>query len=100
MADKQAILVIGAGDATGGAIAKRFAREGPDAPTEDFQLRFCSLFTDGKAFVFPCNASGHVVMDALSERARSSYLFARATVGRFYAPPQVIATPQCELEPA
>lgn len=28
MNDKKAILVIGAGDATGGAIAKRFAREG------------------------------------------------------------------------
>ena len=28
MAEKKAILVIGAGDATGGAIAKRFAREG------------------------------------------------------------------------
>ena len=28
MSDKKAILVIGAGDATGGAIAKRFAREG------------------------------------------------------------------------
>ena len=26
--NKQAALVIGAGDATGGAIAKRFAREG------------------------------------------------------------------------
>ena len=28
MSDKGAILVIGAGDATGGAIARRFAREG------------------------------------------------------------------------
>lgn len=28
MSDKKAVLVIGAGDATGGAIAKRFAREG------------------------------------------------------------------------
>src|SRR5690606_13160920 len=28
MTDKKAILVIGAGDATGGAIAQRFAREG------------------------------------------------------------------------
>lgn len=28
MADKKAILVIGAGDATGGSIAERFAREG------------------------------------------------------------------------
>jgi NAD(P)-dependent dehydrogenase (short-subunit alcohol dehydrogenase family) len=28
MTDKRAILVVGAGDATGGAIARRFAREG------------------------------------------------------------------------
>ena len=28
MSDKKVVLVIGAGDATGGAIAKRFAREG------------------------------------------------------------------------
>ena len=73
---------------------------GPDMPTEDFQLRFQSLFTGGEAFVIPCNAGGHVVMDVLSERARNSYLFARATVGRFYAPPQVIAAPQCELATA
>lgn len=66
--------------------------------TEDFRLRFRSLFTGGEALVLPCNASGHVVMDALSERARNSYLFARATVGRFYAPPQIISSPQCELE--
>jgi hypothetical protein len=73
---------------------------GPDVPTEDFQLRFHALFTGGEAFVIPCNAGGHVVMDVLSERARNSYLFARATVGRFYAPPQVIAAPQCELATA
>ena len=28
MTEKKAILVVGAGDATGGAVAKRFAREG------------------------------------------------------------------------
>jgi NAD(P)-dependent dehydrogenase (short-subunit alcohol dehydrogenase family) len=28
MSEKKAILVIGAGDATGGAIARRFAKEG------------------------------------------------------------------------
>ena len=28
MNDKKAVLVIGAGDSTGGAIARRFAREG------------------------------------------------------------------------
>ncbi|MHB1409007.1 MAG: short-chain dehydrogenase, partial [Acidovorax defluvii] len=28
MESKKAVLIIGAGDATGGAIARRFAREG------------------------------------------------------------------------
>jgi len=28
MTDRKAVLVVGAGDATGGAIARRFAREG------------------------------------------------------------------------
>jgi hypothetical protein len=82
---------------THGAIHMRETFSGPNVSTEDFQLRFHALFTGGEAFVIPCNAGGHVVMDVLSERARNSYLFARATVGRFYAPPQVIATPQCEL---
>lgn len=72
--------------------------EAPDVPAEVFQLRFCSLVTDKEALMFPCDACGHVVMDALSERARSTYLFARATVGRLYAPAQIIAAPQCELE--
>jgi hypothetical protein len=66
----------------------------------DFQLRFRPLSNDREAFVLPCSASGQVVMDALSERVRNSYFFARATVGRFYAPPQIIAAPQCELETA
>jgi hypothetical protein len=48
---------------------------GPDVPTADFQLRFRPLFTDREAFVVPCSASGQVVMDALSERVRNSYLF-------------------------
>jgi hypothetical protein len=64
--------------------------------TEDFQLHFRSFFTERKAFAVRCNANGHVVMDALSEHARSSYLFARATVGRLYAPPQIIAAPPCD----
>jgi hypothetical protein len=38
---------------------------------------------------FPCNALGGVDMDALSERGRSNYLFARAMVGREFAVPSV-----------
>jgi len=55
------------------------------------QLRFQSLFHSGRALVFPCNAQGVVTMDALSDRARENYLFARAVVGHEYANPVVLA---------
>ena len=55
-----------------------------------FQLRFESLFQQGRALAFPCDGQGHVEMDGLSERARSNYLYARAVVGREYATPRVL----------
>lgn len=55
----------------------------------DYELRFQSLFNEGRALAFPCDAQGHVDMDALSERARGNYLYARAVVGREYATPAV-----------
>ncbi len=54
-----------------------------------YELRFQSLFHEGRALAFPCDAEGHVDMDALSERARGNYLYARAVVGREYATPAV-----------
>ncbi len=54
-----------------------------------YELRFQSLFNEGRALAFPCDAQGHVDMDALSERARGNYLYARAVVGREYATPAV-----------
>ncbi|NPC54888.1 hypothetical protein [Caenimonas soli] len=61
-----------------------------------FQLRFRSLVGEANEVTCPCDAAGHVVMDEMSERARSSYLFARAMVGRFYAPPEI--TPEVHRE--
>jgi len=55
----------------------------------DFELRFQSLFNEGRALAFPCDADGHVDMDALSERARDNYLYARTVVGREFATPAV-----------
>ena len=52
-----------------------------------FELRFQSLFVPGRALAFPCDAQGHVDLNALSERARNNYLFARATVCRDHASP-------------
>lgn len=60
-------------------------------PTPHFQLRFHSLFQEGRGYAFPCDAAGRVVLDELSDRARDNYLFARAMVGRDYAP--AVVTP-------
>jgi len=55
----------------------------------DYELRFQSLFNDGRALAFPCDASGHVNIDGLSEQARTNYLFARTVIGREFAIPAV-----------
>ena len=47
-----------------------------------FQLCFRSFFGHGRGFAFPCDSQGRVNMDALTERMRTNYLFARAMVGR------------------
>lgn len=57
--------------------------------TPNFELRFDSLFTEGRGLAFPCDAQGQVDLDALSERARCNYLYARAVVGREYRTPAV-----------
>ncbi len=54
-----------------------------------FELRFPSLFSEGRGYAFPCDREGHVDLDALSERARNNYFFARAVVGRDVAVPSV-----------
>lgn len=59
------------------------------AQPKNFQLRFQSLFDAGRGYAFPCDAAGHVDMDALGERARNSYLYARAVVGREFSTPKV-----------
>lgn len=57
------------------------------------ELRFRSLFDPGRAYAFPCDASGHVDMDALSEKARENYLFARTVIGGDVSVPAVIVAP-------
>jgi hypothetical protein len=56
-----------------------------------YEIRFLSLFNEGRGYAFPCDATGEVDMDALSERGRKNYLFARAMVGREFATPDVRA---------
>jgi len=56
-----------------------------------YEIRFQSLFHEGRALSFPCDSQGRVELDALSDRARENYLYARAVVGRDYAYPAVLA---------
>jgi hypothetical protein len=57
-----------------------------------YVLRFQSLFHEGRAYAFPCDAQGHVDLDALSDKARNNYLYARAVIGREVAVPAVEPT--------
>ena len=53
------------------------------------KLCYRPLFNSGQGFAFPCDQTGAVALDALSERARNNYFFARAMVGRELATPAV-----------
>jgi hypothetical protein len=71
------------------------ASASPSRTESAFELRFGSLFDEGRGFAFPCDAAGRVALDALSERARHNYLYARALMGRDFAVPVVRA---CALQ--
>jgi hypothetical protein len=53
-----------------------------------YRLRFPPLGT-GDGFAFPCDALGRVDLDALPDRVRNDYLYARAMIGREVAAPSV-----------
>lgn len=53
------------------------------------ELRFHPLLEAGRVYAFPCDAKGEVDLDALSERVRNDYFYARALVGRAYRMPVV-----------
>jgi hypothetical protein len=57
-----------------------------------FELRFRSLFNEGRGLTFPCDAAGHVDLDRLSEQARNNYFYARSLIGRDFAMPAVLRT--------
>lgn len=53
------------------------------------ELWFRSIVAGGRDYRFPCDEHGHVDLDALNERARNSYFFARIVVGHEVAAPVV-----------
>ena len=60
--------------------------------SQTFRLCFRSLFASGRGFAFPCDETGQVDLDAMNERTRCNYLYARAMVGRELASPVVEET--------
>ena len=58
-----------------------------------YELRFRSLFHEGRAFVFPCDAQGLVDMDSMGQRMLDNYLYARSVIGRELAMPSVQSSP-------
>ena len=57
-----------------------------------YELRFRSLFNNGRALSFPCDDKGCVDMDALGERLFNNYLYARSVIGREFSTPAVCAS--------
>jgi hypothetical protein len=54
-----------------------------------YELRFQSLFHEGRGVAFPCDARGQVHLDGLSDNARNKYFYARTVIGREFATPCV-----------
>ena len=54
-----------------------------------YEIRFQSLYQEGRALSFPCDERGEVKLDSMSDRARENYFYARAVIGREYAYPEV-----------
>ena len=70
-----------------GASDERF----PTASSDEagYELRFRSLFNEGRGLAFPCDAQGRVDLDALSHDALNNYLYARTVIGREFSTPAV-----------
>jgi len=78
----------------GGACAERAPPQQETDMQPRYEIRYEPLTGRGPGLAFPCDAQGRVELDALSDRARNNYLYARAVVGREYAAPAVRA---CDL---
>jgi hypothetical protein len=57
--------------------------------TSTYELRFISLFNEGRGLSFPCDAQGQVDIDSLSGKARLNYFYARTVIGREFTMPEV-----------
>ena len=58
-------------------------------PDARFVLRFQPLREGHAPMTFPCDATGHVDLDTLGERAKLGYYFAHTLIGRDFTRPCV-----------
>lgn len=71
-------------------------------PASAYTLVYLSI-RGGGCLAFPCDKTGAVEMNGLSDRARDDYLLARALVGRNFRSPTVVCMPAgaaAEQDPA
>lgn len=61
----------------------------PAAPAPTHLLHFEPLTAQGAGLDIPCDGQGRVGLDALGDRLRNDYFFARALIGRLFARPTV-----------
>ena len=67
------------------------AAAAPRTEAAGYEIRFQSLWKEGRGLSFPCDQEGRFDLDNAHPRLRDSYLFARAMLGREYAYPVVLA---------
>jgi hypothetical protein len=68
------------------------AADGPSPLAPAYTLVYSSIH-GAAGFAFPCDETGIVEMNALSERCRDDYFLARALVGRNFHPPTIVCRP-------
>jgi hypothetical protein len=54
-----------------------------------FELCFHSIHNAGHVYAFACDATGCVDLDAMGERDRTRYFYARTCIGREFFTPTV-----------
>ncbi|GAA6141908.1 hypothetical protein [Hydrogenophaga sp. 5NK40-0174] len=67
-----------------------FQDSGNQDELSHYELWYSSKCRQEPDLHFPCDDHGVVDLDSLSEKDKADYLFARALVGRDYAPPTVV----------
>lgn len=70
----------------------RTATASVDAGATTHLLHFEPLSTHSAGLDIPCDPEGRVGLDALGDKLRNDYFFARALIGRLFARPTVRQT--------